>query len=273
MILLLAGFASAWDARALVPPNANTRYDTIPQRNVFGLKPQEQPPSASQPPSQLPKVTVTGITTILGNKLALLKTQPSGAKPGQSSEEQSMILTEGQREGPIEVLNIDERTGNVRLDNSGTVMTLNIDKDGPKPPVSTQTRPGPFSNPNAGAALTNSAPPAALPGPPGQAVAPGPGQPGIPRPPNPAALSPTGFGAVPTNSLPPQLETGQGTNLTPEEKALMQQYRSTVPSPPMVPPSRPAGSSSVIVPPAAKPPDTVPPATAPVAPSAPLMPQ
>jgi hypothetical protein len=81
-------------------------YKAIPDRNVFKLTepPQVQPPS--NPPPVLPKITLTGITTILGRKLAVLRVQlpPLG---GQPAKEESYMLAEGQRDGNIEVLQID----------------------------------------------------------------------------------------------------------------------------------------------------------------------
>jgi hypothetical protein len=81
---------------------------------------------------------LTGITTILGNKRALLKVQfPS--KPPQPAKEQSCILSEGQRDGAIKVLQINEKTAIVKVDNSGTVMEITFEKPGPAPP----SKPGP----------------------------------------------------------------------------------------------------------------------------------
>ena len=40
-------------------------------------------------------------------------------------------MSEGQRAGPIEVLQINEKAGSVKVNNSGTVMVLTFEKDGP----------------------------------------------------------------------------------------------------------------------------------------------
>jgi hypothetical protein len=112
-------------------------YQSIVDRNVFSLKP---PPPQADPvevnkPTAL-KITLTGITTILGNKRVLMKTPPPPSKPGQGQPqtEQSYILTEGQREGEIEVLEIDERAGSVKVNNAGSIQTLTFEKDGAKLP-------------------------------------------------------------------------------------------------------------------------------------------
>jgi hypothetical protein len=106
----------------------------IPERNAFGLKPAPIPTIVDPPPTPLPKLILTGITTILGNKLALMKAVPPGNPPGRAVTEESLILAEGQREGNVEVLNIDENAGSVRVNNSGSIMTLTFEKDGAKLP-------------------------------------------------------------------------------------------------------------------------------------------
>src|SRR5262245_21072160 len=127
--LLSIGPALLCASTMAVPPNAD-RYQKISERNVFGLRepaPVEQP--KTEPPPALAKVFLTGISTLMANKRALLTAQ-FPAKPGQPAREQSFMLAEGQRDEGIEVLSIDEKAKEVRIDNSGTVMTLNFEKDG-----------------------------------------------------------------------------------------------------------------------------------------------
>lgn len=133
LICVSAGLALCIGARARVADSSGACYQGISERNAFGLKPPAQPRIEVKAPP-LPKLILTGITTILGDKRALMKAEPPGAKAGDHSKELSLILTEGQREGDIEVLQIDENAGSVKVNNSGTVMTLTFDKDGPKPP-------------------------------------------------------------------------------------------------------------------------------------------
>lgn len=109
-------------------------YLMVVGRNVFALRPEQRqdPPLVSAP---LPTVTPTGITTILQAKCVLLKVRyPS--RPPEPVKETSCILTVGQREGPIEVLAIDEIAGSVKVNNSGTEMVLTLDRDSPKAPPS-----------------------------------------------------------------------------------------------------------------------------------------
>ena len=105
-------------------------YHQIPARNLFGLHEpvvkQDEPP-----PTPLPKIILNGITT-MGSKLVFLKVQ-FPPKPGEQQQtEQSFMLTEGQREGGIEILEIDEKAGTIRVNNSGTEMTIGFDKDASK---------------------------------------------------------------------------------------------------------------------------------------------
>jgi hypothetical protein len=123
--------------RFLVTDASGHPYTGLAARNVFGLLPPQQPPDPRPPP--LPRITLVGITTILQDKRALLKVQ-FPAQPPEPGKEVSCILTLGQREGPIEVLAIDETAGSVRVNNSGTEMLLSFGRDGPRqqdsPPAS-----------------------------------------------------------------------------------------------------------------------------------------
>jgi hypothetical protein len=109
-------------------------YEGIVERNLFGLKPPPPPPdpeAANKP--QPSKITLTGITTILGNKRALMKTPPPQAKPGeQAKTEQSYILAIGERENEIEVLDIDEIAGTVKVKNAGVIETVSFKENGVK---------------------------------------------------------------------------------------------------------------------------------------------
>ncbi|MCX6896604.1 MAG: hypothetical protein NTZ16_14145 [Verrucomicrobia bacterium] len=123
-------------ARAVV--SGDNPYKSIVERNPFGLlppPPPPPPPDTNPPPSN---IKLTGITTILGIKNALLMAQ----EPGPGGKSQSYILTEGQREGQIEVLTIDSVAGSVKVSNAGAVATLTFDKDGMKAPAAPATAPG-----------------------------------------------------------------------------------------------------------------------------------
>jgi hypothetical protein len=70
-----------------------------------------------------------GITSILGRRQVLFKMQRQGGK------EESYVLNEGEREGDLEVLAIDEVAGSIKFNNQGTIQTLTMDKDASKPPA------------------------------------------------------------------------------------------------------------------------------------------
>jgi hypothetical protein len=125
--------ASAVTSQTEAPGNP---YQSIIDRNVFSLKPPPPPvdPAETTKPTVV-KITLTGITTILGNKRVLMKTAPPPGKPGEGPKtDQSYILTEGQREGDIEVIQIDDKAGSVKVNNAGTIQTLTFEKDGAKLP-------------------------------------------------------------------------------------------------------------------------------------------
>ena len=65
------------------------------------------------------------------NKRALLKVLMP-AKPGAKQEELSFILAVGQRESEIEVLEIDDKAGIVKVDDFGTITNLNFVDNGVK---------------------------------------------------------------------------------------------------------------------------------------------
>src|SRR5438128_358481 len=119
-VLATIGFIA--ELKAAVSDSTRGPYQGIVKRNVFGLK---DPPAAITEPTPgpatpKPKVILTGITTILGDARALLKVQ-FPARPGQPANEQSYILTEGQKEGDLEVLRINDLDGTVEVNNFGSV--------------------------------------------------------------------------------------------------------------------------------------------------------
>lgn len=136
---MMGGLAVCTVAHGVTKENSENPYQSIIDRNVFSLKP---PPPAPDPSEankpQVLKITLTGITTIFGDKRVLMKTAPVPGKGGEAAKkEESYILTVGQREGDIEVIDIDEKAGSVKVNNGGTVQTLTFEKDGAKLPATT----------------------------------------------------------------------------------------------------------------------------------------
>ena len=131
----LAAFGCAIAARAVVNDGSNP-YHPIVERNVFGLKdpPKIEEPGPPKPPPA--NITLTGITDVLGRKLALLEwVEP--VIPGQpaNTKKNYSTLTEGQREGQIEVLEIDVKAGTVKVNNYGETKTLSFKDNGAKLPA------------------------------------------------------------------------------------------------------------------------------------------
>ncbi len=167
--------------------SGDSPYQAIVERNVFGLKPPPPPPDPELNKPPPPKILLQGFTTILGTKRALFKMQVP-PKPGEQPKgEQSFILAEGQRDGDIEVLEIDEKAGKVKVNNFGTVMDLDFESNGIK---------------TAAASAPGGAPKPAgfVPGPPQNPFAPAGGAPGIPTArPLRLPLPPTGAATAPAN--------------------------------------------------------------------------
>ena len=201
----LAGAFIGTTAQAV--PEAST-YQQIPERNVFGLKaaPVIQPPTNAP---NIPKLIPQGVTTILGNRLAIFKAQYA-AKPPDAAKEVTMMLAERQSEGGIEVLQIDASTGSIKFNNQGTIMLLTLEKDGAKLPAT----------PVAAAAPQ-----------PGVNAVPAPMQAALPAPPPNGILHPTNTGlrSIPGRqvAVPAMPTPGQATPvtnqpaLTPEEQAVL----------------------------------------------------
>jgi hypothetical protein len=154
---------------ALAVEPSGSPYQGIVDRNVFGLKPPPPPPSPedNKPPPR--KITLQGITTLLGKKLVLMKVAVPPSKPGAKPEEVPLTLTVGQKQEDVEVMEIHEEEPKwVKVNNSGTVTDLNFKDNGVN--------------------LATLAPPAPMPGQPG--VPPRPGM-GVPPPGMPPATTPT----------------------------------------------------------------------------------
>ena len=136
MLVCIAAGVTLCTAASAITADHSMPYQGIVERNLFALKPPPAPPDpdANNKP-QPSKITLTGITTILGNKRALMKTPPPTAKPGeQAKTEQSYILAVGERQDEIEVIDIDEVAGTVKVKNAGLVETVSFKENGVKQP-------------------------------------------------------------------------------------------------------------------------------------------
>jgi hypothetical protein len=128
---------------ARIPDDAPERFGNITERNVFGLKNAPTQETTAPQAVEKSKVKLTGITTMLGDKRAILRVLPPSPKQGQPTargqqtpEGESLILTEGQREGDVEVVQIDEDAGVVKLVAGGETQTITFDKEPIQPVAS-----------------------------------------------------------------------------------------------------------------------------------------
>jgi hypothetical protein len=172
----LALVAATLPALAVVNPY----YEPITSRNLFGLKPPPPPedPAAKEvkPPEPPQKVLLTGITTLMGGKRALMRVQKP-AKPPEPAKEVSLILAEGgPAEEEIQVVSIDVAAGTVNILNRGVPQLLDISKDAPAPKAGAAPAPAP---------APGAVPRPGIPIPPPPAVGAGPGAGGIVVPPRP----------------------------------------------------------------------------------------
>ena len=124
---LLQSCASVLAAGILLPAVADVGknpYETIVERNPFGLKPPPPPVDPSTltpPPPPAPPSTVelTGVTSILNSKRALLEITPGPGKPVVRA-----ILSEGERVESVEVVSIDVNKNEVQIKNG--LVTTNL---------------------------------------------------------------------------------------------------------------------------------------------------
>jgi hypothetical protein len=169
-----------------VSENSDGPYSAIWLRNVFDLKPEPPPPPPNEktnlPP---PNVELTGITTLLGTKRALFMVQEPASAGKPAGKEESYILTEGQRQGMLEVMEINPKSKMVTIKVEQQVSTITFKTN--------KVAIGPQGGVPAGA----------------------PGG-GIPRPPmfNPAGFNPGGAGVpanvpIPTRMMRPTADNSQ----------------------------------------------------------------
>ena len=121
LLCLLGGFALSTGARAATAESRDHPYRNIPATNVFRLKSPARPERPGPLPP--PKITLQGIATVLPRPHALFKVMMP-AKTSEPAKETSCVLSEGEREGEIQVLEINERDGTVKFLNHGVEQTL-----------------------------------------------------------------------------------------------------------------------------------------------------
>ena len=117
-------------------------YEAIVGRNVFGLKPAPinvalPPPS----PAAATTIKLLGISTILDRRQVMLKVT-TAAHPPEPAKDKSYLMSEGQGEDDVEVLEINAIAGTVKIKNHDMTLSLDMKVDAEKPAVGTAL-PGP----------------------------------------------------------------------------------------------------------------------------------
>ena len=119
VLCILGSFAAS--TRAETIESRDHPYKNIPAANVFRLKSPARPEGPVPLPP--PKITLQGLTTVLPRPHVLFKVMMP-ATSSEPAKETAFVLGEGEREGEIQVLEINERAGTVRLLNHGVEQTL-----------------------------------------------------------------------------------------------------------------------------------------------------
>jgi hypothetical protein len=108
----------------------DTPYSAIVERNIFDLKDPPPPPPPMESNAPPANVSLTGLMTIFGKKQALFMVQKQmapGKGGGAPPAAESYIMTEGQRQDGLEVLEIDVTGKKVKIKNDGTVSTITFE--------------------------------------------------------------------------------------------------------------------------------------------------
>jgi hypothetical protein len=99
-------------------------YVSIVARNVFSLVPMPtNNPADDKKPDPPAKITPNGIMTLFGQLQVLFKVA-TPPKPGEPAQDQSYVMSEGDRQDGIAVTKIDEQAGMITFDNHGVTQKL-----------------------------------------------------------------------------------------------------------------------------------------------------
>lgn len=122
----IVGLMAIWFASfcfSLLADDSNP-YSSIVVRNIFSLVPMPTNDPADTKPADPPaKITPNGIMSLFGQLQVLFKVA-TPPKPGQPPQDQSYVMSEGDRQDGIAVTKIDEQAGMITFDNHGVIQTL-----------------------------------------------------------------------------------------------------------------------------------------------------
>jgi len=140
LAVALGGILLSVLVRADVPGPAGNPYQVIVDRNGFGLKPTPPPPTNAAPTNPVAPANIkfTGITSDPAGGRKAWMVIP--AQPGKGSNAQYLTMAEHEKQGDIEVIEINEKDSIVKILNAGQPVELNFKDYGmatPPPPAAT----------------------------------------------------------------------------------------------------------------------------------------
>jgi hypothetical protein len=109
-------------------PKDSESYQVILDRNPFALRaPMAPPPELTNPPPVKVDVKITGVTAHSGVKKAWLMIP---AVAGKSPNPRYLSMMEGDKDGDLQVLEINEKDATVKVLNAGVPVVLNFRENG-----------------------------------------------------------------------------------------------------------------------------------------------
>jgi hypothetical protein len=131
---------------AAPPEEADNPYAVISERNVFHLSPAPPPPEPDKPKLELPTIKLSGFFRVGSRTRALFSSYPKKKEEGTTYYN----LAQGEKDGILEVVKIDEENGSVDILTTGNPATLTL-KDDVLPSAATPAARPPDLGPRGGA--------------------------------------------------------------------------------------------------------------------------
>lgn len=165
-MLLLSAVLAVNGSQASLPAPAENPWSVIVTRNVFALKEEPKPTTGAEtnappPPSN---VELLGIATIFGKQRVYLRTIEVGKPTATPPETFTLSIDEPMR-NDVELVDVDEKGGIVKIKNRGVAQTINF-KDNAAKSVAVAAAPAPGA-PGAPGAAPGAAPASGIPMPKG----------------------------------------------------------------------------------------------------------
>lgn len=141
--LLLSAVLAVNGSRASLPAPSENPWSVIVTRNVFALKEEPPPVSPDKPDAPPPpsNVELLGIATINGKQRVYLRTIEVG-KPTATPPETFTLSVDEPMRNDVELGEVDEKGGVVKIKNRGVAQTINF-KDNAAKSVAVAAAPAP----------------------------------------------------------------------------------------------------------------------------------